>query len=146
MISVIKPEVSHLMQVQDDIRMADLAEWFAGTGIPFFEGAKFAINESEFAQVAIDEQGTPLCFWGGDDGIVWLFATRSAEKKALSLHKILKPNLDELHARWGKLTAVADSRNTVHHTWLEWLGFDLASENPRAPFGLPFKTYIKDRE
>lgn len=144
MITVRKPTCLHLKEVLHDIRPADMAEWYAGTGSLFGTAAQVAITDSEFARVALDETDTPLCFWGGNGGKMWLFATKSAERRALSLHKILAVHLEEVEERWGLLSALADGRNVVHHKWLRWLGFEELAEIDIEPFGLPFKMFVKE--
>lgn len=144
MITVRKPVVADFDLVFHDIRMADMGEWYAGTGQLFHVGAMDAMMSSEVSLVALDEDDIPLCFWGGDGGRLWLFATNSAAKRAVSLHKILKPELDALTERWGFLYAFADSRNVTHHKWMRWLGFEEIAEIELPPFGLPFKTFTKE--
>lgn len=144
MIEVREPRPGDLDKVLGDIRFADMAEWFAGTGQLFGPAALDILQYGEFTRVALDENGTPLCFWGGDDGVIWLFATRSAERRAMGLHKVLAPNLFEMHQRWGFLQAHADTRNTIHHKWLRWLGFEDIGEVEIGPLDMPFKVFVKE--
>lgn len=144
MIEVHRPAAGDLEMVLHDIRPQDIREWEDGSGRPFQVGATTAIMFGEFVRAAYDEDGVPLCFWGGDRGVVWLFATKAAERRALSLHKILAPNLKDLTNRWDLLTALADARNTLHHKWLEWLGFEFLETVATGPYGKPFKMYVKD--
>lgn len=140
-VRVIDADWFQLLRVLDDIRPADRREWFAGSGKPFSEAAKATLEGGAYARVALDADGLPLCFWGCDDGYVWLFATQHAETVALSLHRVLKPNLKDLLDRWPKLHAWADARNELHHVWLRWLGFTEEREDFIEPFGLPFKLF-----
>lgn len=135
---------AHFAQVAHDIRPADRAEWSAGTGKLFGDAVKDTFAYGGYMRVAIGDDGVPLCFWGCDDGRVWLFATQTAEKYALSLHRVLAPNLKDLLDRWPRLEAYADYRNTVHHKWLQWLGFELVRVVDLPPFGMPFKIYVKE--
>lgn len=145
-VSVEKATMVHFDAAFPDIRRADMAEWFAGTGDLFHIGATRCLEESEVSLVALSGDGFPLCFWGGTGGRLWLFATETAERHALSLHRILRPELDYLMHRWGLLYAVADARNTVHHTWMRWLGFTQMPAIELPPFDLPFITFILDSE
>jgi hypothetical protein len=134
----------HFMAAFDDIRRADMAEWFAGTGELFHVGAIEAVESSEVSKVALDEGGRPLVFWGGTGGRVWLFASEIAVPRSLSLHRILRPWLDDLHGRWPLIYAVADKRNVVHHKWMRWLGFSSLPEVYLPPFYLPFIVFTRE--
>ena len=142
-IKVARAKLGQVVPVLDDIRPADLREWYAASGRYFFECLPDAF-QSDICRVALDPSGKPLCFWGGSSGQLWLFATNAAERQALSLHKVLVPNLRELEVAWPVLTALADARNVVHHRWLRWLGFEALSELPFGPFGLPFIMFVKE--
>ncbi|MER9178937.1 hypothetical protein [Mesorhizobium sp. M0767] len=135
---------NYLPPVLDDIRDADLQEWYAGTGKPFSVGAFLKLQQEGYKKVARLD-GKALCFWGVDEGgDIWLFATNQAERNALALHRVLHPELDKMFALHPKLKALSDSRNTVHHLWLTWLGFKEEDELFIAPFGLPFKLFTKE--
>lgn len=144
MITVKRPTAEDFHAAFPDVRREDMAEWYAGTGELFHMRAMPAVENSEVSLVALDEAGRPLCFWGGDGGRVWLFATTLAVPRALSLHRILRPELMRLHDRWGPLYAFADARNTEHHKWMRWLGFEEIAEIGLPPFNLPFKTFTKE--
>ncbi|MCC5780535.1 hypothetical protein H7H48_15850 [Nitratireductor sp. B36] len=143
-VEVVDATLDQVYSVLDDIRPADMAEWYAGSGLWFEKAVAEAFEGNEYRKAAL-LGGLPLCFWGvGTDGYVWLFATETAEKHALSLHRVLKPELNKLFEVSPRLLALADSRNTVHHQWLEWLGFSFQEEVPSGPLGMDFKLYTKE--
>lgn len=144
MIEVRRPMVADLKMVAGDIRAEDLREWYSGTGIDALDGMTYSVAFGKLVRAAYSEDGTPLCFWGCDGGNVWLFATNAAARRAFSLHKVLAPNLKELTDTWPLLKALAHSDNTVHHRWLEWLGFELVEEVEAGPFRENFKMYVRD--
>lgn len=141
----------HVEAILDDIRPEDYREWYAGTGKPFMESLESVFaDENHYAKVALGPDGKGLIFWGVDNsrktcGNVWMFATTSAAKMQIALHKALLPHLEEMQERWGLLRALADSRNTLHHRWLKWLGFKFVNELPYNPFGLHFKLYYREK-
>jgi len=148
-ITVEDARADHLPPILDDIRPADYREWYAGTGTAnISQSLEPVFAERRYARAAVGEDGKALIMWGVDDdhmpegsGSIWMFATSTAERFAISLHRSLKGQLDELLSRWEYLEASADSRNTKHHTWLEWLGFEFQRETFLGPLGLPFKIY-----
>lgn len=137
---------THLGMVEDEVRKADLAEWYAGTGRDPIRAMRECLACPGYKKVAL-WAGTPVCFWGvSESGEVWLFATDFAVEVALPLHRVLKPELAKLHDISPNLTALSDARNKVHHMWLRWVGFTEVEELAVAPFGLPFKLFRRSVE
>lgn len=141
----------HLPPILEDIRPADLREWAAGTGSADIQsGLELVFAEDRYARCAVDDSGKLLCAWGvdelgdGTEGWVWLFATNAAIPLFLPIHRHLNPELGEILARWKLLHAYADARNTLHHRWLAWLGFEHVEDVHLGPFSLPFKHYTKE--
>lgn len=138
----------HLVPMMDDIRPEDYREWYAGTGSADIAACLQPVfEERRYARAAVGEDGKALLIWGADDlsrdgtASVWLVATSTAERHAISLHRALRQEVPDLLTQWEKLEAWSDSRNTRHHTWLEWLGFEFQREDFLQPLGLPFKLY-----
>jgi hypothetical protein len=144
-ITVRRPGILDLVKALDHIRPADKMEWLRGTGIPFEHSAAFALRTSEVCLAAFDEDERMLCTWGGDEGVVWLFATSFGEDRAISLHRILDEHLDDLVDTWGRLTALADEDNKVHHRWLRWLGFKDHGKRTGGALSLPFRLFSFER-
>lgn len=135
--------IEQVRSVLDDIRREDYAEWWAASGLPFETAIERCFALEDARRVALVD-GKPICFWGWhSDGSVWLFATDDAVNHALGLHRHLRPELDRIQAEHPVLTATADARNTVHHTWLKWCGFEEQEVVHLAPFGLPFKVFTR---
>ena len=126
-----------------DLRMADRTEWLAGVGAGPVETLAHGWT---YGRAALDEDGQVLCFWGAEpDGSVWLAATNRAVPRARAIHRLLKEEfqkVQEVRLPGYPLYAFADSRNVLHHAWLEWLGFKYVREEFWGVLGLPFKLYI----
>lgn len=139
----------HIPPMLDTIRQADLNEWYAGTGSADIERGLFHVWYNKgYAKAAVAGDGVALCVWGVDDngdgsGNIWLFATERAAKFAIAIHRNLRSEMDTMLARWPTLVAFSDRRNTVHHTWLDWIGFEFEREVFLKPFGLPFRKYVR---
>lgn len=144
-VEVARPD--HLPPILDDIRPEDYREWYAGTGTADIQKAMQPVfDERRDTWAAVGEDGKALILWGVDqlsnsEGSIWMFATSTAERFALSLHRSLKGEINRLLQKWVYLEAWSDSRNIKHHQWLEWLGFKYEREDFLKPFGLPFKLY-----
>jgi len=143
-LTVVDAQFAHLLPVLPDIRHEDLHEWYAASGGPFLPAAKRTIDTGAYKRVALGEDGKALCFWGCDRGYVWLFATKAAVPLALSLHRILKPELQKMLDIWPILQAISCASNEVHHDWLKWLGFECMGSMWSGPRGFPFKLFVKD--
>lgn len=130
-------------QAAPDLRYADLREWLAGVGM----GPVVALEHGwTYGRAALDEEGQVLCFWGAEpDGSVWLAACNRAVPRARSIHRLLKEEFKEVLSvatqHGYDMYCMADSRNTLHHRWLEWLGFKFIREEYWGVLGLPFKLF-----
>lgn len=132
--------VEHVSLAASDIRRADLMEWLAVLGETPAE--HLAAGDWYFARCALSEAGEPLCMWGTErDGSVWLVATNKAVPVALSIHRCLREEFQMLLEVAPEPHCWADSRNILHHKWLEWLGFEEVDEAPYGPLGLYFKLF-----
>lgn len=143
MIEVRTPTRKDLKLALPDVRDADRREWYAATGGLFRREALKVLRGGGIKRVAL-EDGKPLCFWGADQGVAWMFATNSAYPKATKLHRILEGYLQELHDAYGPINAYADARNTVHHRWMEWLGMERRETYLLGPFRMPFIHFYKE--
>lgn len=136
----------------ENIRGADQLECLAGTGSPLEVHMALVWDYLDYKRVALDEGGRLLCAWGVDCGgplrlgNVWLFATERAVPRAAAIHRHLKVEMESIEAMYPVLECWADSRNTVHHRWLQWLGFREIGEEPYGKMGLPFKHFRKERQ
>jgi hypothetical protein len=144
MIEVREPTLADLKLANKDIRDADRREWYAGTGMRFRRASIKAIKGGGIKRVAL-EDGVPLCFWGCDGGVAWMFVSNAAYRKATTLHRILHKHLDELHEAYGPINAYADARNVVHHRWMEWLGMERRETYLLGPFRMPFIHFYKEK-
>lgn len=154
MLDVREPTSADFRKALPDVRFNDMAEWYAGTGQLFQFSAMRAVLSKGYRKVIL-EDGLPLCFWGVDWGspvlgledvkaTAWMFATNTAQDRFFPLHRILKPNLDEVLTTFGTIDAFADERNVVHHTWMKWLGFKQLETHLIGPLRMPFIRFRKE--
>lgn len=139
----------HLNQCQDIIRLEDRMEWAAGCGQGILEQLA-DVGLGEHSKVALSD-GVPQLIWGVDKtreegvGSAWMFATIHASRLRLALHKAVLPEIEELHRAYPTLIAWSDRRNTLHHTWLRWLGFKEITSAYYGTMGLPFIYFRKEQ-
>lgn len=142
--------LDHAMALMPHVRSQDRSEWVAGTGDPTRLRLAAAVTDPKGFARAVFVSGVdfPLLIWGasqpGEDpgeGQAWLIATDEAVKHAISLHSLMASELPILDGTFQRVVAYADKRNTVHHRWLRWLGFECLKEIPMGPWGLPFKQF-----
>lgn len=144
MMEVRVPSVEDVHTILKDVRFADMAEWFAGTGAMMSRAVDAAIRSSDLVLTLV-EDGEPLLLWGSDkDGRLWMLATNRAVGRAVSIHRHMMPHLGELLERYGSVFCFADCRNEVHLKWLRWMGFEELATITLPPFDLPFTAFTKD--
>lgn len=127
-VTVKVPTEEDLLPVLDEVRQADKDEWEAGTGYRFEDAALSAVRwDGDLKGCLVDEHGRGLVFWGvdgkGESGWCWMFATETAQRHAIELHRHLLGEFLKVSSRWPHLYAISDVRNRTHHRWLTWLGF-----------------------
>jgi hypothetical protein len=129
-VAVSRASYSAYEAVRSDIREADVMEWAAGTNMSMDHAFRLTVDQVEHCyMVSRKDDGRSLCFWGVDDlgngvGNVWLFATNEGARDfKLSLHRIVKQELNKLLQITPILMANSHLANELHHDWLKWLGF-----------------------
>lgn len=132
--------------ILQSIRKEDIEEWAASVtgGIANLENS--VVTSTECWTVA-DLQGLPVMIFGVVDGDVpttWAVATHEAELNAIWMWKEAAVWIADFFKRWPNTQCLSDDRNTVHHRWLEWLGYELQDVVSFGPFCFPFRYYLKE--
>lgn len=75
-----------------------------------------------------------------EDGrvLTWMVVAEGVEEWGLALMKDYKDYLDAFFQRWPHTECYSDSRNVLHHMWLQYLGYELIDEVGWGPHGFPF--------
>lgn len=142
--TIVPATVEDAQHVYDNIRVEDLEEWRAGSGLSNIRPILLE-SATRPGAYACRYDGEPLLVGGTDPmegdprrGIAWMACTVRAPLMAYGLRYLLEPYLLELEGTYDLLSCWADKRNRVHHEWIVWLGFDLMGEVPYGPYRLPF--------
>lgn len=134
----------HVAELAGNLRQADIDElWAAGHHLPF-KGLAMSVAHSHVAY-SIMEDEHPVAMYGarhlGDGvGIVWMLASPALERCSIQFIRNSVEYIDRLHEESGcrVLANFTDKRNTLHHKWLKWTGFEFGSEIPYGPDQMPF--------
>lgn len=130
------------------IRQCDRDEWVGGTGMDVLSAVLDALDIPGSVNETITLDDVPLCMYGTfatkDPGVgqVWFLATRVAEKHVLAIHRMFKPVLEDMHARFPVLLAYTHPRNKLHHLWMERNGF-VKSHNIRTRMGISYLAFTR---
>jgi hypothetical protein len=139
-IDVVRPTAQHVAYMVEHCRDEDRREWELSLGIPLAEHLGYCVEHAEYCRAALDPEGRCLCIWGvdrlwdydedcwSDHGQTWLIAAKEAVPHALSLHRQLDDQLDIIDGLFETTIAFSLAENTLHHTWMDWLGYDKEPE------------------
>ena len=132
--------------ISSQLRTADKEEIRAGSGLSCQQGLIRSLalsteaytmhKDGELAGMfGVTETEHPIEGVGG----VWLLATPVLVEHWRPFLRYSREGLLRLHKRYPALWAFADARNSLHITWLEWLGFTTIKVHPeygheRRPF------------
>jgi len=129
-------------------RQADVEEWVGGLGRKVLPGLLDALEVPGSKNETFLLDGVPLCMWGTHPattegvGIVWLLATKAAERHVLAIHRHFGPVLKDMHSRYPVLYAMTHPRNTTHHRWMERNGF-VKDGMVSTALGIPYYLYVR---
>lgn len=70
--------------------------------------------------------------------LTWMVVAEGAEAWGLVLMKEYREYLEGFFKRWPRTECYSDSRNTLHHRWLTYLGYELVEEVEWGSSSLPF--------
>ena len=115
--------------IGDNLRQADREEVEASSGENPTLVMLMGLHGRCFVAVEDDD---PFLIFGvvpdeRDDrvGIIWLMGTDKTSKFPLTFLRQSKQWVEELGEGYEVLMNVIDERNSMHLTWLEWLGFEV---------------------
>lgn len=90
--------------------------------------------------------GPTLCLWGvnPETGVAWMVATNEAQRQGVRLQRLYREGIAFLHSKTPRdLTAWSLETNTLHHDWMERLGFTRTGAAMSSPLGLRFLQFTR---
>lgn len=73
--------------------------------------------------------------------LTWMVVAEGGEEWGLVLMKEYREALDGFFRRWPVTECFSDSRNILHHRWLQYLGYELVEEVEWGALSYPFKHF-----
>jgi hypothetical protein len=133
-----------------DIREKDKAEWDASVPGGLALLADCINSSAECWSVIDDATGRAHIIWGVVPrydycDTTWLLGTNEGQAQCAWIFQECRELTTAFFRRWPYTECWSDERNTVHHQWLEWLGYGLHRHHViLGPQGLPFRHYRKE--
>lgn len=131
---IVPAAVSHAVELAPRLRKADIDELKASTGgDPLELLVEAVLYPGALSRAFLDPADGSVAGMFGvapvDEkaGSVWLVSTYAVERYPLRFLRRCKRFLPKLHAYRPLLFNYVDARNTVHLTWLKWLGFSFVA-------------------
>lgn len=126
--------VGEAVTIVPHLRKADLEEIRAGRGNDYDPEKAVVeaviISDKAFGAwmggelVAIYGVSTEAGGHNGYSGAVWMLGTEGIEQIPMTFLKGCKQYISTLETGFQVLDCLSDSRNTLHHKWLKWMGFE----------------------
>lgn len=152
---IVRPaRASDIRFIAANIRPADRAEIKASTGQPPLKELARGFVESRPCLTAAEEDGDePVAMFGVVPvdaceyprvGAIWLLGTPAINDHVTQFLRESRRRLDEVCRGYTIVGNVIDDRNSLHVTWLRWLGFKLIKNHPEYGVeGRPFTEFVK---
>ena len=151
MTRIIPAEVSHVEVIAEKMRLRDVAEVEAATGLDPEDALGGSLMSSAAAWSIVDSKGKPFCMFGvsqwtimPDTGAPWCLATDDWNKHRKFILRNTKPHVEDMSRMFPILMNFVDVRNLDSIRWLSWAGFKFTACEPHfGPAPLPFLRFSK---
>lgn len=126
---------SLLVTLSEDLRQSDLDEITATSALPPAEALVASCLVSTLGWV-MRRNGVPICAFGcaptgvPGAGHVWMLGSPKMDQSAVTILRLTRPYLDQMHRIFPFLWNYIDARNDRSMRWLEWAGFRLLEAHP----------------
>ena len=134
--------------IAQDMRPADVAEVKAFSGRTPEEALKAGLEYPRSIAKSIRlPNGLPVGMYGvcpsGMErvGVVWMLAANGIEPLYRQFLRECRWRIDEISQEYSLIFNFTDARNTVHHRWIEWAGFQIIGRRER--FGVEQRPFLE---
>lgn len=124
-----------LLELAAGLRATDLDEIAATSDLAPLDALLNSVLVSALSWVVLHE-GDPVAVFGVAPtalevaGSVWMLGTSGMDAAAISILRLTRPYLLEMHRRFPLLWNYIDARNEKSMAWLRWCGFRLLEAHP----------------
>lgn len=142
-------ELTVLRDILGDARDDDIREWETAGDMPFAHSLRLALSRTNVWTADLDMDGvtvTSLLAFGVFGMNAWLVATNEAVQHYRSLRRVFPQGLELMLSVSPTLYAYADSRNILHHRWMEVMGFEAWQYFNLLIGEVPFHLYKYEKE
>lgn len=133
----------HAHSLIADIRTLDNEEWVSASGSPTTTSLPNIISTYPETSWSMVDTGIDKCLamFGvvgvtRERGTVWMLATREAERRVHSLHRLFREGIGLMHRQCEVLEAWAYCKNTLHHKWMVRMGFTPTGQSAKLGLGV----------
>ena len=137
--------------VADNMREEDQDECRACGRTPF-DALSLSYETSIATHTLMTPEGIPAAllgvsegFHGDNFGVVWMLGTDAIKKHKMHFLRNCKAGINDLFEDCEKeaLYNYTFSENTLHHSWLKWLGFVFLRRVELPPYGHSFYEFVR---
>jgi hypothetical protein len=137
--------------VEDNMREEDKDECRAGGYTPF-DAISLSYENSIVSYTLLTPEGVPAAILGVSPsplspkfGLIWMLGTDDIRKHKFTFLRNCKPFLDTLYDELGMecLYNYTYAANSLHHSWIRWLGFTFLRQLDLPPTGQPFIEFVR---
>jgi hypothetical protein len=134
----------------ENIREADRQEVLASGSPSPLASLMVGLEHSRLCLSVVNDDNLPVAIFGVVDsadpevGLVWMLGTDEIGESKIRFLRGSREWVKLLHKRYPILANVVDARNTVHISWLRWLGFTFINQHPGlGPGNHPFFEFVR---
>ena len=143
----VAPDERHVLQLAENMREEEIREIYAASGEGPYSAISQALQVSEEAHAAVDDDGTLLAItgvipWSGlwvrTTAVPWLLTTQALPSRPRNLLRGTKIFVDKWKDTFPVLFNHVDARYEQSVRWAKWAGFTVHPAVPYGFLGLPF--------
>ena len=145
---IIPASVTHVEVIAEKMRLRDVAEIEASSGLSPEDSLGASLMSSDAAWTAVDSKGKPFAMFGvtpwaimPDTGAPWLLATDDWNKHTRYVLANTKPYVHQMQQLFPVLINYVDVRNVDSLRWLMWAGFKFTACEPH--FGIERRPFLR---
>lgn len=148
---LVRATIFEVHSLLKDVREADAEEWALATLMPLSLTLTQSVERTRNSRAVLDHKGDCLALWGvspsdrPEVGFAWMVATKGATRRLVAMHRLFAQGISEMHDLYPHLEAWAYEGNTLHHRWMERMGFRRTGHEVVSKFDFKFFQFARSR-